>query len=633
MRQKPRISPKLTYFLAGPITALVLATVGLAVWLGAYDMRHEGQIYTGVSVWDVDLSQMSQAEAEASLADAFSYWQEQTISFTDSETGQSWTKSPAELGVYVDVSATAQAAYAVGRQGGPWQRVQDLFTTWYYGRSLPPTLVIDESQIDQSLDEIAAAIDQPVINATIDTSDNRFDYVPSQFGRQLDRADVRQRLLQPVSDQSGSSLPLMRSAQVELLVHDLPPVITDSGDRSYQIQQALSGPMLFYIKEPLDNDDLLRVSLPAEELARWLRVDVITGDDGSYTHDLYIDENAARHWLNQFTRQLYRDPVNARFYFDDFTEELILVAPHVNGRELDLEATIERLRQQILTGNRSVPFIFRENVPTAHAGATAAELGITELVSERTTWFFGSSDNRKHNIARSAANFYGIVVAPGEEFSFNRYLGTISEADGYEVGLIIFGGRTIEGVGGGICQVSTTMFQTAFYAGFPVTERWEHGYMVGYYEDGEGQGMDATVFSPIVDLKFINNTPYHLLIENYYNEEFESLTFKFYSTSLGRTVEKVGPFFENEQPAPGRERDIWEFSEDLEPGTVEQFDWATIGARVTVERIVRNADGEVIAGTQTFVSNYIPWPNGYRYGPDVEPFDYSRVPPDPFANR
>jgi vancomycin resistance protein YoaR len=99
------------------------------------------------------------------------------------------------------------------------------------------------------------------------------------------------------------------------------------------------------------------------------------------------------------------------------------------------------------------------------------------------------------------------VIAPGEEFSFNRYLGTISETDGYEVGLIIFGGRTIEGVGGGICQVSTTMFQTAFYAGFPVTERWEHGYMVGYYGDGEGQGMDATVYSPIVDLKFINNTP------------------------------------------------------------------------------------------------------------------------------
>ena len=628
MRQK--ISPKLAYFLAGPIAALALTAIGLAVWLGMYDLRHEGKIYTGVSVWGIELSEMDRAEAEATLAAAFPTWQQQSISFTDSNTGQIWQKSPAELGVQFDTAATVETAFAVGRQGGVVDRVQDLFTSWYYGRSLAPILIIDETQMDQSLGEMATLINQPVVNAHIDTSSN-FAYSPSQFGRQLDTVDLRQRLLQPVGGSGNYELALMRPAQVELLVHDLPPVIVDSSDRSYQIQQALSGPMTFYIKEPLDEDDLLRVSLPAEELTRWLRVDVITNDDGSYTHDLYIDDNAARHWLRQFTNQLYRDPVNARFYFDDFTEELILVAPHVNGRQLDLDATIERLRQQILTGNRSVPFIFQENIPTAHSGATAADLDITELVSERTTWFYGSSDARKHNIARSAANFYGIVIAPGEEFSFNRYLGTISESDGYEVGLIIFGGRTIEGVGGGICQVSTTLFQTAFYAGFPVTERWEHGYMVGYYGDGEGQGMDATVYSPIVDFKFINNTPYHLLIENYYNEEFESLTFKFYSTSLGRTVEKEGPFFENEQPAPGRDRDVWEFSEDLEPGTVEQFDWATIGARVTVNRIVRNASGEIIAGTQTFVSNYIPWPNGYRYGPDVQPFDYSRVPPDPFS--
>jgi hypothetical protein len=93
----PKLSPKLTYFLAGPITALVLATIGLAVWLGAYDMRHEGQIYTGVSVWGVDLSQMTPTEAEATLAAAFPSWQAQTISFTDSETGQIWHKSPADL--------------------------------------------------------------------------------------------------------------------------------------------------------------------------------------------------------------------------------------------------------------------------------------------------------------------------------------------------------------------------------------------------------------------------------------------------------------------------------------------------------------------------------------------------------
>ncbi|HFQ94917.1 MAG TPA: hypothetical protein ENK32_12960, partial [Anaerolineae bacterium] len=139
---------------------------------------------------------------------------------------------------------------------------------------------------------------------------------------------------------------------------------------------------------------------------------------------------------------------------------------------------------------------------------------------------------------------------------------------------------------------------------------------------GEGPGMDATVYSPIVDFKFINNTPYHLLIENYYNEEEESLTFKFYSTSLGRTVEKEGPVFEDIVPAPGPEEDVWTLDEEMEPGTVRQIDWATEGARVTVGRTVYNADGEVIL-QEDFVSNYIPWPNGYMYGPGVDAPDYS----------
>lgn len=146
--------------------------------------------------------------------------------------------------------------------------------------------------------------------------------------------------------------------------------------------------------------------------------------------------------------------------------------------------------------------------------------------------------------------------------------------------------------------------------------------MVGYYNDGEGPGMDASVFTPLVDFRFINNTPYHLLIENYYNEENESLTFKFYSTSLGRRVEKDEPVFENITPAPTQ--DIWEYDETIAPGTAEQYDWAAEGARVIVGRRVFNADDQLI-DERVFVSNYIPWPNVFRYGPDVEPGDYSAI--------
>ncbi|MDX1683525.1 MAG: VanW family protein, partial [Phycisphaeraceae bacterium] len=229
--------------------------------------------------------------------------------------------------------------------------------------------------------------------------------------------------------------------------------------------------------------------------------------------------------------------------------------------------------------------------------------------------------------AQAAANFFGLVIAPGEEFSFNRYLGDVTEAGGYEEGLIIVGGQTITGIGGGVCQVSTTVFQTVFYAGFPVTERWQHGYMLGYYNDGEGPGMDATVYDPLVDFRFVNNTPHHLLIENYYNEADESLTFKFYSTDMGRRVEKTGPVFENIVPAPSREEDVWQYDPDLPPGTVRQIDWATEGATVTVGRTVYDQNGNVIIDEE-FVSQYVPWPNGYQYGPGVDAPDYSLV-PDP----
>ncbi len=323
-----------------------------------------------------------------------------------------------------------------------------------------------------------------------------------------------------------------------------------------------------------------------------------------------MDENAFRAWLTPYAAQIQRDPINARFYFDDNTRELVLVEPHTSGRALDIEATTAQFVQQVTSANRSLPFALQEIVPEVHSQASAADLSITELVSESTTWFHGSSTERKHNIARAASNFYGIVVAPGEEFSFNEILGDVTAEMGYETGLIIFGGRTIEGVGGGVCQVSTTAFQAAFWAGYPIVERWEHGYQVGYYDDGEGPGMDATVYSPIVDLRFINDTPHNLLIENYYSEANSSLTFKFYSTGLGRTVTKDGPYIENVLPP---KPDIWEYSEEVEPGQITQVDWAVEGSDVTVGREVRNSNGELIR-QDTFVSHYIPWQNIYQYG-------------------
>jgi vancomycin resistance protein YoaR len=611
-----RFARKLRYLLTLPIAAFVVVVLLFAIIASLYRGQHDGRIFAGVSMMGLDLSGMTPDEARSALTQAIPYTQEPAITFTYGSTNQTWQKSPLELGLSLDTNASVDAAMQVGRAGGPINQFREMFQGWYYGRTLPPTLLLDEGQLEAGLADIATELNKPAVSAALTIDGDTAVYTAGQVGQYLDIVEIRRLLAEPITS--------FRQAQVELNVQELVPAVYDDPDTARQIQQAVSAPINFYLQEPLADLDLNRVNLPQGELNNWLRFELVPDVDGSGHYEFFLDENAARQWLSQFAGQIDREPINARYYFDDDTRELVLVAPHVNGRKLDIEATLTQLKAQLSTPTRSVPFIVDEIVPAAHSGATAAELGITELIREQTTWFYGSSDARMHNIARSASNFYGIVIAPYEEFSFNKYLGSITEDDGYTEGLIIVGGQTIKGIGGGVCQVSTTMYQTAFWSGFPIVERWEHGYWLSYYNDGEGPGMDATVYSPIVDFRFVNNTPHHLLIENYYNEMNEALTFKFYSTSMGRTVEKEGPFFENVTEVPGPEEDRWEFDADVRAGTTEQIDWATEGADVTVHRIVKNADGEII-DDRFFESHYIPYPNTYHYGPDVEPFDYATV--------
>ena len=593
---------KLRWFLITPVTTIVILGLILAAGLVIYQQWHADRIFTGVSVWGADLSGMDAEEARQALLDAFSYPTEGSIVLTDPRTGREWIRPPAELGVLLDVNATVELAYSVGREGDPLRRLGQQFGSWYHGHQVAPIVIFDENRLDRAIAEIAAEIDRPAQDASLAFNGSEVSFDPASVGRSLDRSDALARLQTPLSS--------LQQANLQLLIHETQPRVQDTGLAAEQIKSIISGPMSLYLREPLEGVDLDRVKLPVELLANWIRVNVVEDEAGEAATEVVVDENAFRGWLAPYAEQLQRDPVNARFYFDDNTRELVLVEPHVNGRALDIEATTQQFLKQVKTTNRSLPFALQEIVPEVHSQATAADLNITELVSESTTWFHGSSAERKHNIARAASNFYGIVVAPGEEFSFNEILGDVTAEMGYETGLIIFGGRTIEGVGGGVCQVSTTAFQAAFWAGYPIVERWEHGYQVGYYDDGEGPGMDATVYSPIVDLRFINDTPYNLLIENYYSEANSSLTFKFYSTSLGRTVIKDGPYIENVVPP---KPDIWEYNEELEPGEIEQIDWAVEGSDVTVGREVLNSNGELIR-QDTFVSHYIPWQNIYQYG-------------------
>ncbi|MDX1436018.1 MAG: VanW family protein, partial [Anaerolineales bacterium] len=257
---------------------------------------------------------------------------------------------------------------------------------------------------------------------------------------------------------------------------------------------------------------------------------------------------------------------------------------------------------------------------------TAAELGITELVNAETSYFYGSSGPRIQNIETAASSFHGVLVGPGETFSMAEILGDISLDNGYAEAWIIYGDRTIKGVGGGVCQVSTTLFRNAFFSGFPIAERHPHAYRVYYYELTQGNshnttlaGLDATVFVPLVDFKFTNDSPNWLLMETYVNAAGRSLTWKFYSTSDGRRVEWDSTGLQNKIEAP---EPLYQENPDLAKGEIKQVDWAVEGADVTITRTVFKGDSTYLE--DRFVTHYRPWRAVYEYGPgtpDIPPSD------------
>jgi vancomycin resistance protein YoaR len=284
-------------------------------------------------------------------------------------------------------------------------------------------------------------------------------------------------------------------------------------------------------------------------------------------------------------------------------------------------ASIKAINEKLVAGQHTIALEFIVTPPAVGDDATADKLQIKELIQKQTSYFRGSSADRVHNIQVAASRFHGVLVPPGSTFSMSDTMGDVSLDNGYAEALIIQDGRTIQGVGGGVCQVSTTLFRTVFFAGFPVVERYAHAYRVHYYEqtatgsDSKLAGLDATVYVPLVDFQFSNNTPYWLLMEVYVNPGNSSITWKFYSTSDGRKVDwnTTGPQNIVKPPEP-----LLKQNNSLAANEVNQIDWAAEGSDITVNRTVTRNDGSVLF-QDTITTHYQPWRAIYEYGPETSP--------------
>ncbi len=589
----------------GLLGGLILFAGACLAFAAGYQVWFRGQIFPGVSVGGIELTGLELNQATDLLANEISFSLEGQVGFQDGD--QIWMASPLELGLFLDARSSAQAAFRVGRRGGPINRLRLQWQAWRHGVDLAPLMIYDERSAHNYLNHIAAQIDRPVIEAHLGLSGIEVEVRSGQIGRQMDVYATLQQIETQFASLSNGILPLV--------VRETPPVILDVTEQATIARNILSAPLQLSITDAQEGDPGPWTFDP-QTLANMLSIERTLTDTGE-KYQVGLNTEDLRTFLRGISPDLSVDPVNARVIFNDETRELEVMEPATIGRRLLINETIQEINRQIAEGDHQIALAFETLNPPVTDDMTAAELGITELVHAETSYFYGSSAARIQNIETASASFHGLLIGPGETFSMASALGDVSLDNGYAEAWIIYGDRTIKGVGGGVCQVSTTLFRTVFFSGFPVEERYQHAYRVYYYELTAGNyhdpslaGLDATVYVPLVDFKFTNDTPYWLLMETYVNPGARTLTWKFYSTSDGRSIEWHTTGLQNRVDPP---EPLYQENPDLAKGEIRQVDWAVEGADVTVSRtVLRNGETYL---QDSYFTHYVPWRAIYEYGP------------------
>ena len=594
--------------LAGILLLVVSAFTGICGGvLAVFQIDHFDRIYPGVSVWGVDLGGRTRLEATERLTRQLEFMHGETVYFRDED--KVWAATPGQVGMSVRVEEAVQNAFTVGHTGDLLFDLGEQWVAFYDGVHIAPVVTLDMLMAEELLKGIASIVNVIPSDASLSVIGSVLTVSEGKKGRTVDVSATAAKLVEPLTG--------FYEADIPLVIDEFAPMLVDAEEQREIGQRMLEAPLVLMVEFPREGDG------PPWVVDQQALADMLTfipeepnGLNQKTKYKIGLDQDRLKGFLEYAGEQLEVLPKNSRFGFDDESGELELLRASEVGRAVDVAGTLRAVNQSLEMGTHNVYIRFDAVEPEIDDDTLAADLGITGLVVEATTQFRGSGESRLQNIRAGSETMHGVMVPPGEVFSFNSNLGSVSLDTGFAEAWIIFGGRTIQGVGGGICQVSTTVFRSAFYGGYPIVERNPHAYRVGYYEQGPespGPGLDATVFSPVADFRFINDRDAWLIMESDFDEEQKTLTFRFYSAEDGRNV-AVSEAEISDVKEP--KETVYEENRELDQGVIEQVDWENEGAKVIVERVVERG-GELLI--EDFVrTTYQPWGSVFQFGPGTE---------------
>ncbi|MGI5915552.1 MAG: VanW family protein [Anaerolineae bacterium] len=607
---------------------ILISAAGLALLI--YNGRYTGRIYRGVTIQGVDVGGLSPTEAIEVVRRELSGTQLPYIALEAGE--QSWLVSAETLGGRIDLERAVYRAWAVGRQGVfRYDMITRLRLLWF-GYDVAPEFELEQGPALVYLRSIGRQASSPVRRARLGMAGLQVRADASEAGREIDIAStyaaIERHLREALGESSWGTVPritrLWRHQSPPPGAHGVEPLVVPLAFREIaapltEIEGAEERAALV-VSEPLilefEFADITpdgstathsrRWVIDQALLSSWLILRPVQRESGP-GFEVDVDADRIGEYVQRLAEEIARPPREARFDYDPASGQLTVLTPGQNGYMLDTNAARDQIAAACFSTERALTLPVRVIPPRVTPEELQAMLPLT-LISEGVSDFTGSTAERLQNIRVATARFHGVVVPPRGNFSFLQHLGLVTAANGYSEAWIIFGNRTILGPGGGVCQVSTTAFRAAFWAGFPIIERWPHSYRVSWYEPP--LGLDAAVFSPTADMRFENDTDAPVLILTEVDEANNKLYFRFYSRPTGRQVRMEGPVTANPVPAgdPIYEQDL-----SLAPGERVQAERAHDGIDVTIERIVER-DGTIVRRDEVF-SRYVPWPARYLVGP------------------
>jgi vancomycin resistance protein YoaR len=495
------------------------------VLYGSFQLAYVGKIYPGVSADGVYLGGLTKQQAVSRLADRVSDFSGHALPISY---GDTILRIPVNsLQLSYDTNRAIDMAYNYGRQGSTTQHLAEQVRALGGRTSNVAAFTYADDQLAPYLAQVSDDVSTPVVDATLAFNGSKSQVIPAQVGKRLDAGLMVRRLEDQLARTSTDTVPAP-------IYHINPAIESDVLAKAVaQADTYLAGPVVITYQDVTKQIDQATI-------VSWLNVQQPPVRDFMVTHDLAdlypptakanigLDESAVTKYLANLAQKVNQTPQNAILSMDN--GKLTVTKPGQDGVTLDQPASVTAVLAALKrpATDRTVALTLKVVKPDVN-GDNLDSLGIKELISEGETFFPGSTADRLTNVRVGAARFNGVLLKPGETFSFGALLGDVGPAQGYKPELVILADHEEKQYGGGLCQVSSTAFRAALNAGLPILERHNHSFAISYYTAPYGvPGVDATIYYPQIDFKFKNDTGSYMLIQTIM--QGNTLKFQYYGT-------------------------------------------------------------------------------------------------------